>query len=206
MEVKIKEEIAAIRDTADLPDIAEPVEKSVLKLAHNAKDMLGYKPLHAKVVSGAGSRLANVLIELGIEVLSMAAILSYQQKLGRPHEMLLRATAGQPLTDEEDTDEEEDSDEDEEEERPSSPKSKWRASEHRWERLCITEYAKPVPVHVLSKAIQIKQALPMTEFYVEEVRRMPDPFLIAVFEKEQYYIEVWEEPTFEGRTTKKSKR
>lgn len=77
----------------------------------------------------------------------------------------------------------------------------------KWTRHPISGYSKPIPEFVLNKAVQIKEKLPDVQFLIDElgtVRRLkkiqpPDPFLVAVLGNEEYYIEVWDEPKFEGR-------
>lgn len=77
-----------------------------------------------------------------------------------------------------------------------------------WVRTKIKEYKQPIPEFVLAKAVQIKQAIPECEIWVEGLESNPDPFLAVGFPdkdysweypKEIYYIEVWAEPKFEGR-------
>lgn len=71
----------------------------------------------------------------------------------------------------------------------------------------IAEYHQPVPEFVLAKAVQIKQQVPECEIYVESLSDHPDPFLFVGTKSkyswmkpdEMYYVEVWEEPKFEGR-------
>jgi hypothetical protein len=77
-----------------------------------------------------------------------------------------------------------------------------------WVRTKIAEYKQPVPEFVLVKAVQIKQAMPECEIWVESLETHPDPFLSVGLPdgsyswsapKEIYYVEVWAEPKFEGR-------
>jgi hypothetical protein len=201
-QIDVKEELKTIRATADLPTVGVSMDEDMIKLAHDSRDILGYQPLHRKAVAG-GSRLANVLIELGIEVLSPTAILKYQDKLGRPNPQLTRLVQlGEGLLGDEELEyNDDDEEDDDEEEEDAGPKMK-RATNMTWTRIEIGEYKKPIPAHVLIKSIEIKKALPTTQFMVEELQKMPDPFLIALFGTEQFYIEVWEEPKFEKRATK----
>lgn len=74
-----------------------------------------------------------------------------------------------------------------------------------WRVRSLTDYAHRVPEFALSKAVEIKQALPGANFSVEElvstnhheIKRLPDPFLIVSHGKEAYYIDVWDETEFE---------
>lgn len=67
----------------------------------------------------------------------------------------------------------------------------------KWERVQISDYRKPIPIHVLNKAVQIKEQLPQVEIFIEELTRVPDPFLVVKFGREEFYVEVWDEPKFE---------
>lgn len=77
-----------------------------------------------------------------------------------------------------------------------------------WTREKIAEYRQPIPEFVLAKAVQIKERMPECEIWVESLQDHPDPFLVVGIPdhtyswsdpKEQYYVEVWAEPKFEGR-------
>lgn len=71
-----------------------------------------------------------------------------------------------------------------------------------WQRSAIPAYHQPIPEFVLHKAIQLKEALPSVVLDVEYLTRQeidPDPFLVASFGNERYYIEVWDEPKFENK-------
>lgn len=76
-----------------------------------------------------------------------------------------------------------------------------------WDSCDIRNYQGSVPEFALSKAVQIKQALPQAEIRVsylvekkeEKFRPMPDPFLIAQLGSEIHYIDVWDEKEYESR-------
>lgn len=87
-----------------------------------------------------------------------------------------------------------------------------------WKRYAIAEYAGAIPEFALQKALQIKEACPAAEFFIdqlvtevdrqdeeklrdnrERVLRMRDPFLVAVTKDETYYIEVWDEKEYESK-------
>lgn len=76
-----------------------------------------------------------------------------------------------------------------------------------WARRKISEYKEPIPEFVLAKAIQIKKALPECQIMIEFLTNALDPFLVVQSATantwddpaERYYVEVWEEPKFEGR-------
>jgi len=87
-----------------------------------------------------------------------------------------------------------------------------------WVATPISKYKKPIPDFVLSKAVQIKEACPEAQFFVDalttRVRRRYatyvkpkvssstvydyDPFLVVQLGDERYWIEVWNEPEFES--------
>lgn len=74
-----------------------------------------------------------------------------------------------------------------------------------WAKAHIATYKGNVPEFALSKAIEIKNALPAVDFKVEylvehheeKIRPLPDPFLVAYLGDEEYYIEVWDEKEYE---------
>lgn len=74
-----------------------------------------------------------------------------------------------------------------------------------WKIVPLHNYADPIPEFVLSRAVELKEKLPAAEFYVEfperEERVLPDPFLVMIYKGSSYFIEVWDEPKFEGRRT-----
>jgi hypothetical protein len=197
MKVNVAEELNTIRETATIPiAVVQEQDELLAQVGRDARDILGYKPLH-KLAVLKECRLRETLIELGIEVLNPATILLYQEKLGVPHpdlrELVKNSGAFVEAVDDDD-----ESDEDDDDEMPSNRKS--------WQRQSLESYGAPIPAHVLQKAIEIKKALPSVEFSVEQLKMMPDPFLIVEFREEQFYIEVWEEPKFEGRVTVDNKK
>lgn len=82
-----------------------------------------------------------------------------------------------------------------------------KAADWRWERIDIRNYSLPIPEFVLDRALTIKQedkqgALGLG-FFVEHLTRerlVQDPFLVVVTSssKEEFYVDVWEEPRFEA--------
>lgn len=77
-----------------------------------------------------------------------------------------------------------------------------------WRAVKIAEYAGEIPMAILSKAVSIKKALPEVEFEIEslvetrekrQIRRLPDPFLVAKFGMKRIFIDVWDEPEFESK-------
>jgi hypothetical protein len=76
----------------------------------------------------------------------------------------------------------------------------------RWAMTEIENYNLPIPIHVLQTALRVKAAIPGSKFQVEYLTReytqeWPDPFLVLNVGDAYYYLEVWDEPKFEGRKT-----
>src|SRR4029077_6369191 len=73
----------------------------------------------------------------------------------------------------------------------------------RWTKHNLAGYSKPVPEHILEKALELKRALPgvgltVDSFELSAERIVPaDPFLVVSYGSEEYHIEVWDEPEFE---------
>jgi hypothetical protein len=70
---------------------------------------------------------------------------------------------------------------------------------HQWVSSRIEKYASPIPEFALSRAIELKEELPHATFEVDFLQANPDPFLVMVYGGIRYYIDVWDEPKFEGR-------
>ena len=152
-------------------------------LADEAAEVLGYKRLKEEHAEPA-SPLRAELAKLQIEVLKDASVKRYQLERLKEHatekfnEWLQRATVEDMTT----------------------------INLPSWRHRKIEEYTEPIPEFVLNKAIQIKKAIPEAVILVESLEDYPDPFLIVATRnpsytyvyKEQVYVEVWEEPKFEG--------
>ena len=142
--------------------------------AKRASEVLGYDVLQTYYEKrGAFSELELALVKLEIEPLNWRDVKRYQFERKQEDE---RA--------------------DFEERMRYEPKSFWMPSSY-WGERKLEEYKKPVPEFVLNKAMQIKELVPGVTFQVEELAR--DPFLVAVLGEEKVYIDVWEEPQFEGK-------
>lgn len=76
-----------------------------------------------------------------------------------------------------------------------------RRSAYCWHSEALEKYGKPIPEFALSRAIEIKRELPSAQFFIEELRYDPDPFLYIQVGNVRYYLDVWDEPKFEGRRT-----
>ena len=81
-----------------------------------------------------------------------------------------------------------------------------------WYSAKIAEYKKPIPDFVLERALQLQEALPLASFAIDyfeerihrvevEVTPAVDPFLCFSYGGTKYYLDVWDEPKFEGRRT-----
>jgi hypothetical protein len=142
-------------------------------LAVEAEDLLGYAPL-AREVKAPG-RLRRALAKLEIEVLDEASVDAYKTQMVQHYW------------------------------------SHKKMSDPTWRLTKLREYKQPVPEYVLAKAVSIKRELPEAEFYIDQLA--VDPFLIVslgpvkdswtnckrAFDPEtQAYVEVWDEPKFEG--------
>lgn len=161
-------------------------DRERFSLASRARDVLGYGGLIANVTGDVGQivkagKLAEALRLADIDVLELGTVLDYQlQESSRlTREFILEGN----LDD-------------------------WAAggyimSEARWSKTSLREYDHPVPEFVLDKALRIKEACPEVEFRIQHLNQpKADPFLVAFIGKEIYYIEVWDEPRFEGRVSR----
>lgn len=184
-----------------IPVFEEPSAESE-KLAKEAMRVLSYRGM---LTFNAGGKLQEALQNLQIETLDPVAVYEYQIKFGRAEELKSVIFVEQQLNDDDESEEDDEDEEEDEEEEPVRARVGGRG--YSWVKVPIARYAKAIPEFVVRKAIQIKKALPEVKLFIEELQYDPDPFLVATCENEnfteQYYIEVWEEPKFEGRLMKK---
>lgn len=80
-----------------------------------------------------------------------------------------------------------------------------------WKQDWISQYRLPVPDFALARALAVKEVLPAANFLVETLEeqgrnvpvehtpRPPDPFLVLWLGDVKVYLDVWDEPKFEGR-------
>jgi hypothetical protein len=78
-----------------------------------------------------------------------------------------------------------------------------------WNTHSLYGYSKAIPDFALDRAVAIKKGLPETEFYVDELtqqfsdletqKHVPDPFMVMTYKTVTLYLDVWDEPKFEGR-------
>ena len=72
-----------------------------------------------------------------------------------------------------------------------------------WKDESISNYSQPIPISVLSLAMEIKKAVPNCELHVHSLIKQSktvDPFLSVVVPgiDREIFVAVWDEPTFEG--------
>lgn len=58
-------------------------------------------------------------------------------------------------------------------------------------------YLHPVPQFVLERAVQLKREIPAAQFFIRALES--DPFLVMWHKGLIFYVDVWDEPSFEGR-------
>lgn len=228
----VEEAIALLEDTKELPKVSK-VEAEVKSVAQEASELLGYDSLLAKTGSGIlGRVLVDLGIEAIDRFAVYVYQCKFGFPLINPHKSKsvasmtetgflldaknksVRAARNEDREDESTS--ESASDDGVEEGRTNNVdvyqsghtmlpgKSKF-SMEDAWGRTPIRYYTEEIPEFVLNKAIQIKKALPTVGVYVEHLVDQPDPFLVVASGGEEFYVEVWMEPGFEGRVTKETK-
>lgn len=166
----------------------------VLTLAADAEIVLGYNVLQNSLTAPPEiPRLAAALAELGIEILNKSDVVIYMQErlVDRTLEIYDEWQKAKP-----------------------EPLSVWGYGQSfsgpSWEATPIAKYREAVPEFVVNKAVQIKRAVPECEIFIRHLTEDKDPFLEITLGKaseynsdrngsERYFVEVWEEPKFEGR-------
>ncbi|MEK7125207.1 MAG: hypothetical protein AAB864_02350 [Patescibacteria group bacterium] len=78
--------------------------------------------------------------------------------------------------------------------------------EWQWQRYHLKGYGRRIPERAIAKALALQELLPGAKFYVDElaVRQreivtVGDPFLVMEYGGYVLYVDVWDEPEFEGR-------
>ena len=148
-------------------------------LAAEARMKLGYTALiddasGAKSLGKLTGTLTEALLRLDIDTLDTAAVLRYQvEEAGRKTIEKIHERFDQYVH--------------------------GYFSPATWEHTKLGEYKQPIPEFVIRKAIQIKDAVPEVDFYIQHLSEpKADPFLVARLGEEIYYIEAWDEPRFEA--------
>jgi hypothetical protein len=156
------------------------VDQERLYLATRAKDLLGYERLSAdvtgtRVIGTREGKLTQALLQMDFTVLDSATVIDYQldevTRRNREHiaDHLWDWCVGYYV--------------------PAC-----------WQRTKLNEYSQPIPEFALDKAIKIKEKFPEVDFYIQHLNDpKADPFLIATYDREVYYIEAWAEPGFEAQ-------
>ena len=148
------------------------VSSEMQEFAEEVQRILGYSRLKQNL---KGNVLRNLLASIEVDILDEKQVKSYKKYVEENFDPGLEVEA----------EEEEESDDE----------------FFGWDSVSIKEYDEPIPEFVLAKAIELKKRLPEVKLYIEYFGEK-DPFLIATYGEEKYYIEVWDEPKFEGRLTK----
>lgn len=179
------------RSVITLPEVGGD---EVLTLAADAEIILGYNVLQNSLTTPPETpRLAVVLAELGIEILNKTDVITYMRErlCDRTLELLDEWQKSNP-----------------------EPFYSWGSgnsfSGPQWSSTAIANYKDAIPEFVVNKAVQIKRALPEAGVFIRHLTEDKDPFLEVTFGdvdkydsdrngSERYFIEVWEEPKFEGR-------
>lgn len=171
--------------------VALPTEftSDVAALAGDAEKLLGYSLLRQSLDEPTEMpELLKVLSDLCIEILNKPSVVLYmrQKLVDRTIELMGEWEKGEP-----------------------DPLRSWASfSGPSWASTEISKYKEPIPEFVINKAVQIKQVLPQVGVYIVHLTKDKDPFLKVTLGKqdewndkagEAYFVEVWEEPKFEGR-------
>lgn len=155
-------------------------------LVRDAQDILGYSCIEAsKNASVTDDPLSSSLRKLQIETLNPYDVKFYQME--RRHEVEREWLDRQRSND------------------PDRLAGLNRYQWPEWIETEISHYSEPIPFHVLDKAVQIRRELPECKIFIEHLTEHPDPFLLVKsgkYDEKVAYIEVWEEPRFEGRKTR----
>lgn len=162
--------------------LAPIATEKVEELAKKASNLLGYTRLAAQVVRP--TTLSQVLFALEIQPFDAESVEAY--KADKVKELRVLRKMNKNI--------------------PSWRKGRVTIS---WKLMPIRGYTKAVPEFVLRKAVQLKEACPTVELFVDELqtkttyatapRRDYDPFLVAKLGEEVFWIEVWDEKKFENK-------
>jgi hypothetical protein len=152
------------------------------QVAEKAAELLGYSVLSEKL-EVPSKPLASILAKLGIEPFTVESVKAYKDERKKEKQAQLdnefRADLQHML--------------DSREYGWVSHQSCW------WNETPIEKYAEPIPEFALSKAIEIKEACPDVQIFVDGLSvKRSDPFLVVKLGEESYHVEVWDEPKFEA--------
>jgi hypothetical protein len=79
-----------------------------------------------------------------------------------------------------------------------------RYRKYSWNAVKLYSFNEKVPAFALSRALEVRKELPNSSFFVESLvyrNEIVDPFMFVQIGDEKYYLDVWDEPKFEGRRT-----
>jgi hypothetical protein len=65
-----------------------------------------------------------------------------------------------------------------------------------WATTPLALYQDPLPLRALDLVAELSERLPGIAFSVEHLATHPDPFLVAHYGDKQFYVDVWDEPSF----------
>lgn len=157
-------------------------------LAEDAVAVLGYERLLQTLDQPTETPLRDALARLEIQTLNHADVVAYMRE--QMCERALTALADWTKAD-------------------PDPLRSWSSfNAPAWIPTEIEKYKEPIPEFVINKAVQIKRELPDVKIFIRHLSENPDPFLEVHYGDvsewddktgERYFIEVWDEPKFEGR-------
>lgn len=140
------------------------------QLGREAAELLGYKVIAAR---SAQEHVLEVFKKLGFEPLDEQKVLEYQKARQQRENARLQEL---------------------------SRVRGWHQGSAQWTSAELSKYSLPVPEFVLSRCIELKREIPEAQFFVEfMIYVRNDPFVRMLVGSGSYYLDVWEEPEFEGR-------
>lgn len=172
-----------IRKTIAFPEVSQAMLEK--KVAKDADNYLGYR-FGERRNSEVGEaverretlvRVQSMLKRLGIVPIDEARVLSYQKTV-RAREM-----------------------------------RKHTNRSYRWRMVNIREYTAEIPSFALDRAVKVVRTMgrvmPSVKYtvnvseLVHHTKRTPhpDPFMVLTVRDQNFYLDVWDEPDFEGRRT-----
>lgn len=176
MTTQTVEEVKLIRKPLEVAGLKSLTEESLMA---EVKEVLGYSEVDKAVEL---RKAAAILKELDIEPFENSRVEAYKRAEAKRITKTYRDSWGNT-----------------------------RQSKGYWKATPLRDYKKHVPGFALIRATEIKKAMNAAginaDFVVEELSRrtktiVVDPFMILHVAGKKLYIDVWNEPKFEGRRTK----
>lgn len=179
-----KEKELLVRQKMTVPEINAITDESFVK---EAKRLLGYKVLD---IAWSIKKISEVFVKLGIDPFDNEAVEAYKkEKEDSVYKRSARDNGWGNTT-------------------VTITRGKWAST-------ALDGYSKEVPAFALLRAAEVKKALNKagisSTFEVEELKvtttrkkivRDEDPFMVLVAAGRRFYLDVWDEPKFEGRRVK----